>query len=162
MLHVSWVRSYDLGSLYREAELVVKGVITGKKKELVEGGLPFTLHTVRVEGVIKGTPPGDRTITVLQTGGQRDDGTKFEVASDPLVEQGDTLILFLKPYQGGFADKLEERVFVPLGGPQGRFHLRNGRVYSVGELHSRAETVTRHLKTNGIGEKQFLAKFKSE
>jgi hypothetical protein len=155
-LDVSWARSYDLTSLSREAELIVKGVVIGERA-LSEYDLSFTLHTVRVERVIKGSLPTEssETIIVLQTGGQVD-GTMLEVSDDPLMKPGDTLILFLERYQQGFADKLAGTVFVPLGGPQGRFYLQSGRVYSAGEVYPRAELVTRHLKTGGVAEEQFV------
>lgn len=156
-LNVSWARSYDLASLSREAELIVRGVVVDATV-LAEGNLPFTFHTVRVERVIKGTPPVDssQTIIVLQTGGQMD-GARLEVSDDPLMKPGDTLILFLEPYRQGVAHRFGAGVFVPLGGPQGRFYLQSGRVYAVGELHPRADLVTQHLKTGGAAEAQFIS-----
>lgn len=132
----SWPTYYgSIAALTADAPLVVVGAVTGvanataveQSAGAVTASLIFTDVTVRIDRVLRGTAPG-ATVQVRQTGGTAN-GTRLEVADDPLLQVGDQYVLFLRP---GGAD-----TYAVVGGPQGRLVLRNGRVSSLSTVYPR-------------------------
>ena len=79
---------------------------------------------------------------------------------DPLMQVGDVLILFL--HSGEHHG--EPGKYAVEGGPQGRFIVKSGRVFALGEISVSADErvqqeinkMTKHLNTGGISEVEFI------
>ena len=157
VVRVSWHSGYgSLQELTNASDAIVEGVVIDAesyKEELDEHGcdLIFTDYSFKVQLVIKGSLKRSDVITIHQTGGTVGEQTLI-VCDDPLFRIGETLILFLHEYDG---------IYFTLCGPQGRFIVQNGLVYSSGETYKSAEGLTRALKTNGQSEEQFVDTIKS-
>lgn len=133
-MFVSWAHGYrSLGELDEAADLVVEGRVAEVKADgWVEPDrpipraptIPQSLVGVDVLQRIKGRAP-DRVV-VTQTGGEAK-GSVTEVEGDPLMRQGDHVLLYLRRAEG-------EDLYVVLGGPQGRFAVGDdGTLSTVGE-----------------------------
>lgn len=125
-LRPSWSRLYhDVGSLKKDADLAIRGEVIGSTQTMSDG-IPFTDFTIRVDQVLHDPHnKGDlQSITVRQTGGTVD-GKVIAVEGDPLLAQGEQVILFLRQYA-------PDRYFV-LGGPSGHFRVQSGTVSTVND-----------------------------
>ncbi len=126
----SWpVRYATVGELAKDAELIVAGTVDKNMGSTELGpGLVSTQFVFNVEEVVKGSLlQGANSIVVQQTGGTVDRQT-IEVRDDPLFQIGDKYVLFLREFEPG--------KYVTIGGPQGRFVIRAGLVYSMPVLDS--------------------------
>lgn len=145
----SWAMGYNtVKSLTNGADVIVLGtVVSGKTYKVYYGDNDFdafTNYTIAVSQVYKGKVADN--IIVKQTGGKIDN-TIYEIVDDPALPSGTQMILFLKQFG-------PESYFI-IGGPQGRFHVVDGKVFSVGELYS-AAAGTSLLKTSGITVSDFV------
>jgi hypothetical protein len=122
----SWAHSYrDLKSLKRDADIAVAGTITS-----VAGTSSDTVGVVATDFVFSinqsiFNPHGQAlgaTITIHQTGGIVGN-TRYEMEDDPLFQTGEQVVLFLHEYSVGH--------YNVIGGPTGRFEVRNGVVQPV-------------------------------
>lgn len=162
IIDVSWARGY--GSLKELAispytTVVVKGVVIGAesyvetlREPTLGPGLVFTDYVLEVQLVLKGSLKVSDTITIHQTGGTVG-GYTMVVWDDPPLHVGDTLVLFLHEYEPG-------KYFIE-GGPQGRFTIRDGSVYSLGEIHAPADDGTGSFRTYGQSESHFISGIES-
>ncbi|MBN1683691.1 hypothetical protein JW865_09090 [Candidatus Bathyarchaeota archaeon] len=146
-IDVSWVKKYtSLKDLYNDSYVVIIGEVlsTNYRNILVKSNVtsvPFTDFVIKINSVLKGFVSND-TIVVSQTGGLLND-VLFMIRDDPLMQNGDKVILFLNK---------EEKYgshFI-LGGPQGRFVILNDHVFSIGELQPQTDSITKSLWTKGI------------
>lgn len=119
----SWARSYgDLKSLKHDADIAVAGTIAsvaGTSSDAV--GVVATDFVFSINRSIF-NPHGQAlgaTITLHQTGGIVGD-TRYEMEDDPLFQPGEQLVLFLHQYSAGH--------YYVIGGPTGRFEVRDGVV----------------------------------
>lgn len=151
--NVSWVKKYSsLASLVEDSDLVIVGNVissTSYKVEDLDGYLIFTDYAINVKQVVLGATKG-KTIIITQTGGTLSGETRV-IRDDPLLEKNCDMVLFLKSYEGKY--------FI-LGGPQGRFHILDGKVYSVGELVKEAATTTDGLQVGGKTLSSFIDNLK--
>jgi hypothetical protein len=139
---VSWAHYYrDLKELTMQSDIIVVGKVVAVH-HFTDGNPPlaFNDYSFQVERVLKGAVNG--AITVRQTAGVED---------DPAFELGDRLILFL---HNCTPDGITG-VYYTLGGPQGRFVLDNGMVFSVSEVYPSINTAS-HLNVYGQSEDQFI------
>jgi hypothetical protein len=162
IIDASWARGY--GSLKELAispytTVVVKGVVIGAesyvetlREPTLGPGLVFTDYVLEVQLVLKGSLKVSDTITIHQTGGTVG-GYTMVVWDDPPLRVGDVLILFLHECEPG-------KYFIE-GGPQGRFTIRDGSVYSLGEMHAPADDGTGSFRTYGQSESQFIGSIES-
>lgn len=152
-INADWANLYqNIEELTGSSDLVVKGTIVDsisyeyKLSEPTFTPLLLTNYTFKIEQVIKGDLDRD-LITIKMTGGTLN-GRTVVFRGDPLMKKGDTVILFLRKYT-------PDNYYI-LGGPQGRFVIQKGKVYSLGEVDKSAEALTSHLKTGGISVNQFI------
>jgi len=162
VVELCWARGYNslkelATSPYTTA--IVKGVVVGARSYVENfheptcgSGLVFTDYLLKVQLVLKGSLEASDTITIRQTGGSIHEISTV-VWDDPPLCVGDTLIVFLHEYESG-------KYYVEAG-PQGRFIVRYGLVYSLGEIYEPAEAVTRPFKTHGQNELQFVSSIES-
>lgn len=146
---VSWANFYEsIDDLNKKADLVVQCSVTDitsykeyqKTDSIVRiWYIIYTNYTMKPINIIKGSLKEDKFL-VHQTGGILN-GEKQGIEDDPLLEKDVELILFLKEYA-------QNEYFI-MGGPQGQFHVIDGKVYSVGELYDSARISTNHLAVKG-------------
>lgn len=133
-------------------DVIVIGVIMNaesyeeKAIDASEAHLICTKYSFKVQCVLKGPQDLD-VIEIHQTGGTIN-GETLILLDDPPMHVDDVLILFLHEW--------EPSKYYIEGGPQGRFVVKDGKVYSLGEIEHSAEALTSHLKTNGILLNQFI------
>ena len=145
--HASWPRRYsNTTELSDASDLVVVGQVTKSETYKVDGFMVFTDHTILIEKTIKGSS-STKYILIHQTGGKYA-GTLSYVLDDPLLPRKTKMVLFLREFAPS--------EYTIRGGPQGRFHVLNSKVYSIGELYPEATLTTQHLSTSGISLEQFI------
>lgn len=123
----------SVAALAAASDLVVSGTVVGKgssRRIMPEGvdlsslpkrkaeavGVVVTDFTIKTDRVHKGGP-GER-IVVRELGGRIGDQT-WVSEDEPLSSPGDKVLLFLKRQDGD--------VYAAVGGPQGRYLIRNGK-----------------------------------
>jgi len=129
----SWAESYaSIEDLSAEADLIAVGTVkdvVGVTGDVIGENrwgpiiLYFTDFAFSVEQVLKG-PQDLREVMIHQTGA----ADKWEIRDDPLLKPGDKYVLFLHEYETG--------KYYILGGPQGRFQIIAGEVFSMNNILS--------------------------
>jgi hypothetical protein len=132
----------SLAELRRDSTLVAEGSISAVAG--VDSSQNVTHFVFKISRVIVGNVSGGSTdIILLQHNGA--------LIYDPPMHVGDDLVLFMR----NTARLDMPRAYVIVGGPQGRFILKSGKVYSVGDLYPEAKTTT--LSIQGMDESSFVA-----
>lgn len=141
--HASWIYNYkDVNELKESADLIVLGTVSDsvqEKSDEIDNDLIFTRSTIEITKVISGKADL-KEVSVRQMGGHNGKEV-VELEDDPLMKKGDEVILFLKEY--------ETNKFKIIGGPQGRFIVDNGKVFSVGEYQDNDFAITSGQETSG-------------
>jgi len=141
----------SISELVDDSDLVVQGTVADQFIVTVDGELEgvisevWTYSEVVVNNHYLGT--SEDKICVAQYGGTRD-GLTYISMNDPLLENGDTVILFLTKTPNG--------IFITIGGSQGRFVIQKGKVYSIAEVKPNAVGSYDDLKTNGMSLTEFI------
>ena len=153
LVEVSWAEYYaSIEDLSAEADLIavgtVKGVVevTGDVTGEARWGpviLYFTDFAFSVEQVLKG-PQNVMEVMIHQTGA----AGKYEVRDDPLLEPGDKYVLFLHEYETG--------KYYILGGPQGRFQIIEGEVFSMNNVLPGVVYLWPELDVQAVEKETFL------
>lgn len=153
IIQASWVTKYiSLASLVEDSDLIVMGDVMGSKVYRIgedDEGVIFTDYTINVKKALLGDD-AIKSITVTQTGGTMDELTTY-IKDDPLLEENVDMVLFLKAWEGKY--------FI-VGGPQGRFNVVSGKVYSIGELVKEASATTDGVWVGGEPLASFTEKLK--
>lgn len=144
-------RYSSLADLRRDSTLVARGSI------VAVGGFDrsrnVTQFLFRITCVIAGNLNGSTAIIHIYHAPpyaillQHNSGFVY----DPAMQVGDELILFM--HESARPDM--PAGYVVVGGPQGRFIVRSGKVYSVGDLYPEARNTT--LSIQGMDESSFIA-----
>jgi hypothetical protein len=150
---VSWAHFYaTIKDLSAEADLIVVGRVKGVVEETsdVVGEarwepviLYFTDFIFSVEQVLKGHE-NVREVVIHQTGAVGKD----EIRDDPLLEPGDSYVLFMHEYETG-------RYFI-LGGPQGRFQIIGDKVFSMNNVLPGIVFLAPDLDVRGVEKEIFV------
>lgn len=153
---VEWVTLPTFAEVLQRSPLIVRGHVVAQKVELVRhygydpekgrtlsaeeagdvyGELPFTISTVVVDEVARaerGTAALDgvtvgqgRQIEIEELGGGMSDGTILEPHDNPPLRGGEENVFFLTQRPGASGR------YVVVGGYQGRFPVRDGRVEAL-------------------------------
>ena len=126
----SWAKGYSsLNGLKQDADLGVQGHFTAVVEAATDSsGLAYTDFTFTITQVLwdphHQIPGSTSSITIRQTGGCIGD-TLYKVDDDPLFQIGEEAILFLHQFSPG--------QYYVIGGPSGRFEVRNGLVQPVND-----------------------------
>jgi hypothetical protein len=152
-LGVSWAESYaNIEDLSAEADLIAVGTVKdviGVTADVVGAArwgpvaLYFTDFAFSVERVLKG-PQDLREVMIHQTGA----AGKQEIPDDPLLKPGDKYVLFLHEYETG--------KYYILGGPQGRFQIITGEVFSMNNILPGIVSLPPGLDVKGVEKASFL------
>ena len=120
----SWpIRYATIAEITKDADLIVVASvnnIVGTREMGPE--LITTQFELTIDDVIKGSSSSGSKIIIQQTGGTVGEKS-IRVSDDPLLQNDIKYILFLREF--------EPQKYVIVGGPQGRFIIQNGRVYSM-------------------------------
>ncbi|MCW2888862.1 MAG: hypothetical protein QOE54_279 [Streptosporangiaceae bacterium] len=129
-MDASWAVTYSsVRDLKTHADLVVQGRITkvlGQsvvKTSYVTTDFEFTVSAA-VQDAKGLVAKNGGALRVHQTGGILNN-VRYQIHDDPLLNVGDESVLFLREYKPGF--------FMIIGGPTGRFGVKNGQVSTVGD-----------------------------
>ncbi|TFH46772.1 MAG: hypothetical protein E4G94_01695 [ANME-2 cluster archaeon] len=150
-LSASWRKGYDsTEALLEDTAIVVvcevDSSVSYAERPEDEGSLYYTTYSLTIVDLLYGDESSE-SITMVQTGGIV--GLKKKVIEDfPLLKKNKTYVLFLK--------QAEDGTYSHVGGPQGQFLLKNKKVYSIGELDSKAELITVGLHEGGVSLEDFL------
>lgn len=132
-ISASWAYHYSgIDDLAENSDLIA--VITVKDriadKDNKQYGAMLTKYTVQIDTLIYGEET-DR-ITVIMTGGTDDAEKKiYEISDDPLMENGDTYLIFAKQNEDG--------TYAILSGSQGRFVIIDDKVYSLNAVNEQVK-----------------------
>ena len=148
---VSWAMGYgDIPSLTADADLVALGKITGcpsvGSEEVGAPPVTSTLYTTYFSFEIESVPYGaasQPTVVIPQTGGIVG-GKTAEIMDDPLMQTGDRYVLFLREARSG--------LYVVLGGPPGRFVVRDELVSSLSAIYPERNIFDQRIKDMPLGE----------
>ena len=150
-----WAVMYkNTQELIDAADLVVLGEVTSSTSFIEQVGLPHTVentiistnHTFKITKILKGSAEV-KEILIQQTGGIIDKTVSY-IQDDPLLTEDVEMIVFLREF--------ESNGYCILGGPQGRFHIKNNKVYSIGELYPDSASTTKALHTDGVTKENFF------
>lgn len=124
-----WAAHYkSLKKMVRRMDLVVSGTVLDTRPGRVaysdgeDDSVVYTNVLFRVERELKGKA-SEAVITVEQTGGELPDGSVMSIDDGGPYEPGEQYLLFLKKQPDS------DRYY--LVNPQGRFHVKRGRLHSV-------------------------------
>jgi len=109
-----------------------------------------TNYTITVLSTIKGSEIN--TIQVHQDGGTIEDKTQI-VLSDPPISLNRKVVLFLHEYS-------PNNCYV-VGGPQGRYVVKNDRVYNVGEVTEVKSSLINEFRIKGQNLTSFIRRIKN-
>lgn len=143
----------NIPDLTTKAVVIVRGVVinaeTNGKTHV--GSLPLlsTTYTVEISEKIKGDVDTD-TINVWQYGGNWK-SLECTVTDDPNMVIGDEMILFLTCAGG---------VYRTYGGPDGKYVIKEGKVYHISETIPGSQYKNAELATNGIDYNSFIQQIK--
>lgn len=121
-LRSSWAENYrSLAALTHGADLIVVGEIGRPLATITEGAPIATEFELKIDRLIKDhRQRGALDALVLRQTGGATFTRRVEMVGDPLVQKNQRVILFLREFDTG-------KVYV-IGGPNGRFHIEQGRV----------------------------------
>ncbi len=156
---VDWAeyyRSIEEMAQASEVDVIARGVIKDVEYEGFGITTAESKYLFKPHWIIKGLSTA-RPVWIHQIGGLTSLGETYMPYSDPLMQVGDELILFLKERTS------EPGTYWVVGGPQGRFMVKSGRVYSIGEVYEspnehvqrNLSMMTNQLHTGGIRETDF-------
>jgi hypothetical protein len=117
---------HDFKSLKQNSDLIVAGTIASVSKVTGNPPLVFTEFIFQISRIIWNPKQlvTNNQIIVNQTGGIVGNDL-YEISDDPLFQQGEAMILFLRSNTPG--------LFFVTGGPSGRFELHNGMVTPIND-----------------------------
>jgi len=150
----SWVYNYmDINELRMNSDLVIIGTVTSSIQEdsdEPDNNLIFTRFNITIDEVILGYTQL-KEVSIKQVGG-KDGMTIVEIKDDPLMKINEKVLLFLK--------EISPNKYKILGGPQGRFIIDNGKIYSIGEYETNNFIITSEERTNGEPLSEFIKQLK--
>jgi hypothetical protein len=141
----------NLEDLSRDADLIAYGEIESviEVKEQIVGHNPkgnnihyYTDFSFSINQLLKGDMIEEAVIHQMGAAG------KMVVHEDPLFQQGEKYILFLH--------KTESGVYYVLSGPQGRFKVDDGKVFSMDNIDGDNSFISPELSYNGMDLEDFI------
>ncbi|HEX2569128.1 MAG TPA: hypothetical protein VH877_06165 [Polyangia bacterium] len=139
-LDVHWVTVDTFQDLVLQSDLIVRGRVVQQRTEL-QPGMPdvdkipkMTVSTIVVDEIVSAqgkvtalggdaVAPGSK-IEVEELGGPLSCGCRLEPSDHPVLRSGGEAVFFLKNHRAGG--------YHAVGGYQGRFDVRDGRVKALG------------------------------
>lgn len=150
----SW--SYNYGSveeLSKSSDIIALVKIIGSESAPLNG-MNFTIFDAKVEQLIAGAD--EEKIKIYMTGGIDDAQKKiYELDDDPLMHINDEFLIFARQNQDG--------TYTILSGPQGRFEIKDERVYSLNESNAQVKkaNIGSNIKVSGENKEEFFKAVKA-
>jgi hypothetical protein len=154
----SWASYYaNMEELSREADLIAYGEIDRviEVQEQIVGHNPkgdmihyYTNFNFKISQVLKGDGIEEAVIHQMGAAG------KMVVPDDPMFKKGEEYVLFLH--------KTETGIYFVLGGPQGRFMVDGGKVFSMDNIIGDKVFLSDDLSYNGIELDDFMGDISKE
>jgi hypothetical protein len=128
-----------LSDISAAASTIVEVEVTDEYETVIHGGLPFTITKVKVISSIKGDFLPNDLPRIIETGGRYRPELKGGAESKEVelsfggrnvMKSGESLILFLKPFDGPQTTD----ALVVLGVHQGKLLIHNGKVTPMGQF----------------------------
>ena len=142
IIYAEWASYYqDISELILDADLIAYGEID-RVVEVQKINISHTDFGFRINQLLKGDETKEAVIHQLGAAGIA------TVIDDPVFEQGEEYILFLH--------KTEAGIYCVLGGPQGRFKVADGKVYSMDNIISYQVLISPELSFNGVDLRNFI------
>ena len=155
---VDWAEGYmsiEAMAQAPEVDVIARGVI----KDVEYDGFNYNTESkflFKPHWTLKGLSTA-RPLWIHQTGGVTPLGETYVPFNNPLIQVGDVLVLFLHQC------KWAPNEYYVVGGPQGRFVVQGGQVYSIGEVYEspnelvqrQVSMMTMQFHTGGIRETDF-------
>lgn len=126
LLHASWIEGFDTTEeLSKSSDLIIIGEVESQEPEL-RHDLVFTNHIVTIKDIFsdkRTLEMAEKTkIKIFQTGGTLGKFITPAIIDAPLLQEGETYMLFLR--------ETAEKRFLVMGGTQGAYIIKNGKVIS--------------------------------
>jgi len=142
----------SIRALAANSDLIVRGQVISLetlKEENPEWRVPtiWTLYTFKISETLKGKAESE-TIKIFQYGGVWK-GITATIPDEPSLILNEDSVLFLHKMTelNGQPNPDLYRVYA---GPQGRYVVQDGRIYSIAEVNSKASSVPLSLFTKGV------------
>ncbi len=145
VIQVLWQGYPDLESLTKQADYVVLGkleTMTGTRNHPNSEHTPLTDFDVTVVNVMKGDLPAGEKIRVSQFGGP---APYARIEGDPIMKAGEEYVMFLV-----YDSTLDAYGY--LGGPQGKFLVKESKVYSMDNVDPEADFVEIKVKDKPLND----------
>ncbi len=156
----SWVSYPTLSALKNASDVIIVGKVTAIASNNTGATPPTTDFSIYVNETIKGNVSSGSTVLVRQVGEILPSNRTIEDQDDPMMIVGSNLVLFLEyPRQTLNGPIMIGAPLFITGGPQGRFLLRSGLVYSLDSISSADSWI--HVKVNGMPIEQFVSQTQS-
>lgn len=128
-LSASWSYHYaDIEEISQASDLIALVRVTETEDTVVEYGIPYTTFSVEVLTPVYNAEEGG-SFTIYMTGGETEDKI-MEIADDPLLREGDEVLVFCRQNPDG--------TYQILSGPQGRLVYSDGKLNSINVVNERA------------------------
>lgn len=129
-MHASWSYNYGgIAELTNSSDLIARVKVVGESAD--DAGstvIGKTVFTAEVEELIYGD--NENSVNIVMTGWIDHNGKKIhEIDDDPLMYMDDEFLIFARKNDSGR--------YTILGGPQGRYVIDDGQVYSLGSYTSK-------------------------
>jgi hypothetical protein len=159
-INESWVSYPTMKDLKNASDVIIEGKVVGIASSNNSGAIPTTDFSVYVNGTVKGNVSVGSTILVRQVGAILSGNRTISDQDDPMMSIGSNLILFLEyPRQTLNGPIQTGSPFFITGGPQGRFVVKSGLVYSLDTINQADSWI--HVKANGIPIDQFVSQIQA-
>lgn len=153
-MSASWSYNYgNVEELFKSSDIIALVKITGLESAPLNG-MNFTIFDAKVEQLIAGAD--EEKIKIYMTGGIDDAQKKiYELDDDPLMQINDEFLIFAHQNQDG--------TYTILSGPQGRFEIKDNRVYSLNESNDQVKKadVGSNIKVSGENKEEFFKAVKA-
>ncbi len=156
LLSASWTYNYEsVEELSKSSDLIAIVKVKGMKNDDTYSAyaVKLTIYDVEIKQLIYGEYEGD--IKVVMTGGIDEAEKKiYEIADDPLMMENEEFLIF--------ANQNKDGTYTILSGPQGRFEIKNERIYSLNISNEQVKNNNHdsNVKVYGEEKEDFIKKIK--
>jgi hypothetical protein len=131
----------SLKELKKHSEIIAKVEVLNTKTIEYED-LPFTISQVKILDKKKGPIKKNEILQIIETGGVYSpegknglvmDSVEYQLNGVSVLQKGEVQFLLLKKFEG---PQVNEKTYIPLGAYQGKFKVKNNKVYQQAKLES--------------------------
>lgn len=152
-MSASWSNYYGSVEELAKASDIVAVIKTTGAECSTQQGIHFTTYDAQVKQLVYGTD--EKNIQIFMTGGiDEKEKMIYELSDDPLMQINNEFLIFARKNDNG--------TYTILSGPQGRFEIKDGRVYSLNEINVQMKkaSVGSNTTVNGMDKEEFFRSVK--